>query len=1013
MSFRRLSLIHVATLLCRVSLAGETSVEYTRDIRPVLSNHCFQCHGPDDEVRQAELRLDTQDGLESVLDRDDLTESEILQRILSEDPDIMMPPPATNKPLTTVQRRLLSNWIMSGGEWRQHWAFSAPKKRVPPASDSNWSRNEIDAFTLRRMRQAELKPSPEADPYTLVRRLYLDLTGLPPTPDEADTWVKRVWPPGEFSNPPESSRALCNESEWQALVTQLLNSPAWAERWARRWLDLARYADTNGYEKDRERSIWPYRDWVIQALHNGMPFDQFTVEQIAGDMLPRATIEQRVATGFHRNTMLNEEGGIDPLEFRFHAMTDRVATTGTTWLGLTLGCAQCHTHKYDPISHREYYQMMAFLNNADEPTLQLPDATHEQKARNRRQTSTQLIDELADAWPADGPDQEAAFAKWLAEEQAVAANWISLRPADVRSSLPILTIQDDDTIFASGDTAKRDEYWVALPSVPWPVTALQLEALPDDRLPAGGPGSTYYEGTIGDFFLNEFTVKTPAGAVPVEDASHSYAKDRFGQTVSAQLSVDGDVQTGWSVHGRQGERHTAIYRFEKPIPPDTLFEVHLVFGRHFASSLGRFRLQATAFSGHPQARPYRQQITKLLARPAAELTPDDEQLLLTTFLMHAPQLEEQQKKIHDLLRPVSVPTTLVMQERPPESPRATWRHHRGEYLQPKEAVTAATPEVLHPLPAGESATRLGLARWLVNPNNPLTPRVVVNRHWAAFFGTGIVRTLDDFGLQGEFPSHPHLLDWLAVTFVQDDGWSLRQLHRRIVTSSLYRQSAAVNDQAREIDPGNRLLSHSPRFRLDAEIVRDRLLVAAGVLNPQIGGPSVKPPQPDGVEEITFSGGRWKPDAGPGRYRRSLYTHSRRTAPFAMLSTFDAPSGESCVARRNRSNNPLQALTLLNDVMFTDLAGQAGRRIAADESDDDARVRRLFRQILIRPPTEQEVTSILQFIEHQRREFRSRPSDARRLAGISDDTPGEKTVEYATWTAAARALFALDETVTRE
>jgi mono/diheme cytochrome c family protein len=1002
--------------------AGEADVDWARHIRPVLSNHCFQCHGPDDESREADLRLDTQDGLHSVLDTDDLNASEILARIGSDDPDHIMPPPAANKPLSAEQKELLGKWVEGGAEWNQHWAFLPPEKSVVPVFDSAWVRNEIDAFALQQMQKAELNPSQDADPLMLIRRLYLDLTGLPPTPEQADDWAQRLWPDVELQ---ETTRDDIDETQWQALITHLLESPAWGERWARRWLDLARYADTNGYEKDRDRSIWPYRDWVINAYNSGMPFDQFTIEQLAGDMLPNATQQQRVATGFHRNTMLNEEGGIDPLEFRFHAMTDRVATTGTTWLGLTLGCAQCHTHKYDPISHRDYYSFMALLNNADEPTLRLTDESTATRNTQSQEQAAALIANLSESWPTSSAtessdekqpvrDMETAFSEWLNIEHAAAAKWIDITPIAVRSTLPILEVEDDGSVFASGDTAKRDDYWISLPAVPWAMTALQLEALPDDRLPNGGPGSTYYEGTFGDFFLNEFTVESSNGDVPLTVATASYAKDRYGQPSSAQLTIDGDVQTGWSVHDRQGNRHSAIYRFAKPVPPNTPVEVHMVFGRHFASSLGHFRFAATDSTTQPVARARTRETNDLLLNSPESLSQKERQQLLTAFLLEAPELKAEQDKIRNLHKPVTVPTTLVMQERLPRHPRRTSRHHRGEYLQPKERVNAATPGVLPSLPDGTTADRLALARWLGSPENPLTPRVVVNRHWAAFFGTGIVKTVDDFGLQGDFPTHPELLDWLAVTFVQDDAWSLRQLHRRIVSSSLYRQSSVVQPKTRQTDPDNRLLSYAPRFRLEAEMVRDRLLRAARVLNPKVGGPSVRPPQPAGVSEGAYAGGKWKADTGDSRYRRSLYTYSRRTVPFAMLTTFDGPSGESCIARRSRSNNPLQALTLLNDVMFTDLAQQAGRAIVTDASMDEDRLVLLFRRVLVRFPTEAESRSLLRYVQSLRDSLDEDPERTKQLAGLADDeTANETTIETAIWAGTARAIFALDEAVMRE
>jgi len=1000
-----------------VNSAAAESLDYARDVRPILSNHCFRCHGPDDDTREADLRLDTQSGLQTVVDRDQPENSELLQRIHTRDPDLTMPPAASGKPLPDNSRQVLSRWIREGAAWSEHWSFVRPIRRAPPAA-GDWARNEIDAFALRRMEEVGLQPSPEADPFTLVRRLYLDLTGLPPTPAEADQWIVRIWPDFDIHLEHESQKVAADESAWQLLVTHLLESPAWGERWARRWLDLARYADTNGYEKDRDRSIWPYRDWVINALNSGMPFDQFTIEQLAGDMLPNATESQRIATGFHRNTMLNEEGGIDPLEYRFHAMTDRVATTGTTWLGLTIGCAQCHTHKYDPISHREYYGLMALLNNADEPTLQLEDAGLTERNAQRQHKANMLQAMLPDEWPKseddpDGNSLQHEFDAWLTREADRAVSWNTLYPDSVRSSLPLLTVEDDGIIFASGDTAKRDDYWIAYAGHSKVITSLQLEVLPDKRLPDGGPGTTYYEGTIGDFFLNELVVRADGELIPITSASESYAKDRFGKHSGATLCIDGDVQTGWSVHNRIGERQVAVFQLARPLPPHTEFELQLTFGRHFASSLGKFRFSAASDGVHPVATTHSQQLQAILVQPAASRSDVDNNKLLTAFLMQAPQLKSQADKIRKLQQPLKPKTTLVMQERPSGNIRPTHVHHRGEFLQPKDRVKGGTPAVLHAMPSTPNGSRLALAEWIVDPANPLTGRVIVNRHWAAIFGTGIVRTVDDFGLQGEFPSHPDLLDWLAMTFVEDDAWSLRKLHRRIVSSSLYRQSAVVPADAVQRDPQNRLLSHSPRFRLDAELLRDRLLVAAGVYHAQIGGPSVFPPQPASAQDAAYRKTKWRAAEGEQRYRRSLYTFARRTAPFAMLTTFDAPTGESCVARRNRSNNPLQALTLLNDLMFTELARHAGTATFKQSASEEQRIVDLFRRILTRPPQTAELQSLTAYVSDLRRSLAADPGRARELSAANEEQDAEAAVELSVWTALARALFALDETVMRE
>ncbi|MCR9294520.1 MAG: PSD1 and planctomycete cytochrome C domain-containing protein [bacterium] len=1101
-------LVCLATSLANAQT--QERVSFSDSIRPLLSDRCFQCHGPDETAREAGLRLDTQSGLVEDLGGyaavvpGDAAASELFVRITSQDPDVMMPPPESNKSLSREEVTLIEKWIEQGAEWQQHWSFKPLAEPQPEASgneppgDASWPLNGVDVFVLNQLQKQDLQPSAEADPYTLVRRLYLDLIGLPPTVEEADAWVRRLRPNYEAgtneSEIPEQSREI-DERAYQQLVDSLLASPRYGERWARLWLDLARYADTNGYEKDRERSIWPYRDWVIQTLNNDQPFDQFTIEQIAGDMLEGATVQQRVATGFHRNTMLNEEGGIDPLEFRFHAMADRVATTGTTWLGLTLACCQCHTHKYDPISHQEYYQLMALLNNADEPQLELHSEDVQEQWERNQQEARKLLDELASHWPenttdltdtdpkatqhakaiaqegetptetrheANSPAEltnqgdspvaattttlEVAFAQWLKNERENACAWQILRPTAATSNLPILTIQEDQSIFASGDTAKRDDYYVDLAPSTFPLTAIQLEALPDARLPARGPGSTYYEGTLGDFFLTEFEVQVDKSKVKIESASETYAKNRFGSNpVSASLAIDGDIQTGWSVHDRQGERHVAVFAFSEPIPPGMPIRVHISFGRHFASSLGRFRFRGTQVNHVPLARDYSDRTTQLLLKPENQLEPSEREELMNSFLMQAPELKEHADRIRELQRRPEGITTLVMQEWPAEFQRKTFRHHRGEYLQPQEEVLPGTPQVLPAMRPDLPRNRLGLAHWLVAEDNPLTARVVVNRAWAAFFGQGLVRTVDDFGLQGASPTHPELLDWLALRWMHDDQWSMKKLHRRIVSSRTYRQSSQVSPDAGKRDPDNRWLSYFPRVRLDGELIRDSLLNASDSLVADMGGPPVRPPQPEGITEVTFGSPKWPVSEGGDRYRRSVYTMSKRTAPFAMYATFDAPSGEACIAARVKSNSPLQALTLLNDEMLLEYARAAGRRYQQRRPDTlEVSLRDLFRSVLTRPPTAVESELLQEFWQQQFVIYEEQPALARQLLGdpaertaaessktstqrtqaseaeseVGDREPAaasesQALAQQAAWTATARAIFSLDEAQTRE
>jgi hypothetical protein len=1184
--------------------AHPQAVDFNRDVRPVLSRHCFKCHGPDDKVRKGKLRLD---GREAALaggrsKRPAIVpgkpdESELVRRICADEDGEVMPPPATKNPLSEEQKRALKRWISDGAEYTPHWAFVPPRQKpLPRVKQADWPRNAIDFFVLARLEAAGLRPSPPADRYTLVRRVFLDLIGLPPTPAEADAFVNDPSP-----------------DAYEKLVDRLLASPHYGERWARRWLDLARYADTNGYEKDRVRSIWPYRDWVINALNADLPFDRFTVEQIAGDLLPGATTAQKVATGFHRNTMLNEEGGIDPLEFRYYATVDRVNTTATAWLGLTMGCCQCHSHKFDPLTQREYYRFMAFLNNADEPEMEVPSAdlaacraalegqiaarvaglpdlfppgdgyrwetprpvsvvsaggaTPEVLADGsvrlsgkdpERDTYTVILDADVDgisalrlealtdpALPSTGPgrtphgnfvlsevsvtaaprnapekaravklvaaeadaaqygfpaaaaidgdpktgwaihvggkwnvtrtatftlerpvgfpggtrwtvrlDQqhgmrhtlgrfrlslgrkeddrrpvaerrranlERHFDAWLKEEGARAVRWTVLRPTRATSNLPLLTVLDDGSVLASGDMSKRDVYDLTFRTGLMGITAVRLEALPDASLPKGGPGRVFYEGAFGDFFLSEVTLTADGRPVRLARASQSHA----GNPTGARAAIDGDPLTGWNIGGASGRPHAAVFNLAEPLGTAGELRVSLLFERYYAAGLGRFRISVTT-DPRAEAHGLPADIEEQLLVPAERRTPAQRERLLHYYLSVAPELAGERAAIDKVRgQEPAYPTTLVLRERPANNPRPTFVHCRGEFLQPTEQVEPGVPAVLPPLPPsplplspsegergrGEGAppNRLTFARWLVDAGNPLVGRVTMNRQWAAFFGRGIVRTAEDFGYQGDPPTHPELLDWLAVELVRQE-WSLKRMHRLIVTSATYRQSSRVTPELLAKDPQNLLLARGPRVRLEAELVRDAALRASGLFAAKVGGPSVYPPQPPGVtSEGTYGALAWKVSEGPDRYRRGLYTFSKRTAPYAMALTFDAPSGEACVARREVSNTPLQALTLLNDAVFVEAAQALGRRAAAEPGSAEERAHDLFRRCLTRPPRAEELAPVLAFYRTQKQRLQAKELNAAAVAGPG---AGEVT-ERAAWTLVARALLNLDEAITKD
>lgn len=968
-------------------------IDFSRDIRPILSDRCFKCHGFDDKTREADLGLHnfaaaTRDfGGYQAIKPGDPDGSGIIARMTTDDEDDLMPPAKANKPkLTPKEVAIFRQWIAEGAKYEQHWSFVPPvKPKVPefafptPKSDLG-ARTEIDAFVEERLKKADLKPSPEADRATLIRRVSFDLTGLPPTPGEVDAFIADTSP-----------------DAYEKVVDKLLKSPHYGERWARLWLDLARYADTNGYEKDRPRSVWPYRDWVINALNADMPFDQFSIEQLAGDMLPNATLDQRIATGFHRNTMLNEEGGIDPLEFRFYAMVDRVATTGTVWMGLTTGCAQCHTHKYDPITHTDYYGIFAMLNNADEPEIFVPDPAVE-KRRNALATQIAAAEEKLLS-----KVEEVRFQAWWKAQKKSRVAWIPMQPVSMESNLPKLVHEGDGVVFTSGDFTKRDVFKLAfdLSKLDGAVTAVRLEALPDDRLPKKGPGRAYYEGRSGDFFLSEMTVKADGRKLEFEKGSQSYGKISVGSGKAEPLNVvDDEGSTGWSTSGGEGHTHELVLNLMEPLQGSLKLDVELLFERHFVAALGKFRISVTTQKGDVVAS----------SDPEFDPLAASVKAARAQYVRQAPELAEARKQLEKLEKAMpESPTTLVMEEWNAGDMRPTHRHHRGEYLKAEEIVEPAVPAVFGDLKKGEPANRLTFAKWLVDPvRNPLVSRTVVNRAWHAFFGRGFVPTLADFGLQSEMPTHPRLIDWLAVTLVDEDNWSMKKLHRRIVMSATYCQSAVITPELLKKDPNNLLLARGPRFRMEAEMIRDTALRVSGLLSPKLGGPSVYPPQPPGVSEAAYGSPKWTPSAGADRYRRSLYTFTKRTAPFAAYLTFDGPTGESCIAQRDRSNTPLQALTLMNDEMFSEAAAALAKRIVKEGRTPGQVARVIFRHALSRDPSPEETSELADYFEAQR--DRLAKGELKPAAfGLGDDASPEDVA----WTLVARALFNLDEFVTKE
>jgi cytochrome c553 len=988
--------------------AEDGAVDYSRDVRPILAQNCFQCHGADEQ--KSGLRLDSvaatleggNSGAAIVPGRS--KESLLIQAVTGAEDVTAMPPEGPR--LAPEQIATIARWIDAGApaapdeeppparvrRKSDHWSFQPiARPEEPSAAPAAKIRNPIDAFILARLSREGIEPSPEADRVTLIRRLSLDLTGLPPTIAEVDQFLADASP-----------------NAYEQLVDRLLASPHYGERQARHWLDLARYADSNGYTNDNPRTIWKYRDWVIDALNRDVPFDRFTIEQIAGDMLPEATTDQLIATGFHRNTLQNEEGGTDPEEFRIESVVDRVATTGTVWLGLSIGCARCHDHKYDPISQRDFYQLFALLNGADEPTLQVPTA---EQAREQQQFSEKIAAASAEL---EAYDASVAFRRAEWEQQFAGRlniEWTLLDPSEFSTSGgSTITKLADRSLLPTGERPAVDTYTVVAAAPIQAITGLRLEALTDDSLPRRGPG----RADNGNFVLSEVTLdavgaagadsQSGAGASELRRATWQWATADYSQDKFPVANlIDGSDKTGWSIHVVDTTPHldrTAILvARDDVVGPKlvvTLAQQHNI--PHLL--LGRFRLAVTAAPRDVLA--LAEPVRAALATAQAERTAEQQKLVLEEYQKTDPRRQElagQLVKVRNELAKFnqSVPATLVMRER--TSPRETHLLVRGEYLRYGPVVKPDVPAVLPPLASGiDTPTRLELAHWLVDPANPLVGRVVMNRAWQQFFGRGLVETSNDFGTQGAPPTHPELLDWLASELVARN-WSMKAMHRLIVTSATYRQASAARPELAGGDADNRLLARQSRLRVEAEVVRDAALAVSGLLSAKIGGPSVYPPQPDGVMALTRSPREWPTSKGEDRYRRGMYTYFWRSTPHPFLKVFDAPDGITTCTRRERANTPLQALTLLNDEAMVEAARALAKRIL-DESPQagtGARIRHAFCLSVGREPTDYERACLAELV-----------ADC-----LASAAPAGGDAELSAWTAVARTLLNLDEFVTRE
>jgi len=1008
-------------------------VQFNRDIRPLLSNRCFYCHGPDEKNRKAGLRLDTFEG--ATKDRGGYRaitpgkpdESELLRRVTAHDAGEVMPPPRAKKPAVTPQEaELLRRWIAQGAKYQGHWAFQPLATNPPPAvKNSKWVRNEIDRFILARLEREGLAPSPQADARTLIRRLSLDLTGLLPQPAEVEAFVKAF----------HQTDARKQDAAYRALVERLLAGPHYGERWGRHWLDQARYADSNGYTIDGERVMWPYRDWVIQALNEDKPFDRFTIEQLAGDLLPNPTKSQLVATGFHRNTVINEEGGVDPEQARVEQVMDRVSTTGAVWLGLTVGCAQCHTHKFDPITHKEYYRMLAFFNSTMDVNNQGPVVPVQRGEMFGKPETT--AEPLAQRGPMRGEirgelkqgDWEKLEIARLERNPAVTApskaiEWRSFESVKVDTEAAGKLKQLDDGSFLITANASANDAYRILVRIGSPlVAAVRLRVLPHEALPKNGPGLA----ADGSFALSEFYIDSEGGGHRFNEA---FADDEQS-AYPARAATDGDRRTGWSINNNAQPRE-AVFVYARP-KEFASRQVQFIM-RHEAETgrgIGHFKIEVATETPH-DARGAA--LLAALKLPLNARSPEQQTMVDAAFASARAVREKQAGN-----------AVMAMVMRDINVPRESYIFTRGDFTRPDKAVGLLQPGVLSAIaPAlpeiGKPRTRLDLAKWLVDPANPLTPRVTINRLWLRYFGRGLVETEEDFGAQGALPTHPELLDWLAMRFVNGTGsgsdlvsrpgnplatargteprWSLKAMHRLIVTSATYRQSSAARKDLSEIDPRNLLLARQERLRVEAEIVRDAALSASGLLNPRIGGPSVRPPQPDGVYAFTQNRKNWMTAAGTERFRRALYTHFYRSAPYPLFSTFDAPDFQTVCTRRQRSNTPLQSLTLANDPAFLEIAQGLASRLVREVPGEfaatlDARLRHAFVLCFSRPPNATELAALRGYVERQAQGFASQPASATALVHKELTKAGLTEAQSAALTAAARVLFNTDNFITRE
>jgi hypothetical protein len=981
-----------------LQLCAAPPVDFSRDVRPILSDRCFSCHGPDESARKAGLRLDVPGNLPT---------AKILSRIAPETPARRMPPPYSDrKPLSAAEVATVRAWIERGAQWQGHWSFNPPVRLpVPAVKDAAWPRNPIDNFILARLEKEGLRPSPETNRAALLRRVTFDLTGLPPTLAELDAYL-----------------ADSSPDAYEKAVDRLLASPRYGERMAVDWLDAARYADSHGYQTDPGKEMWPWRDWVIQAFNSNMPYDRFTVEQLAGDLLPNATLEQKIATGFQRNHRINSETGSIAEEFQAENLVDRVSTLGTVWLGLTVGCARCHDHKYDPIPTRDFYSLAAFFNNVEEagnggpadgrgnfkPYLKLPApglekqlAAKDAQIKPARAKLNALDKSLA-----------AGQAEWEKAALTYQPEWHVLSPSNLTADNGVtLKALPDGSVLAGGAMPPSSIFETTAQTQLKNITAFRLELIPDSSLPGGGSG----RGKDGKGVVTMFEVRAGNKKLDLSRITADFKSEE--SELNLVIHPVDQLKRGWGVNPSMNRPHYAVIEPSRMLPSGGTLAFR-IGSEYEGALLGRFRISVTD-SLFPEVLP--EEMAAILRTPPEERSAKDAAALTKYYVTHPLErrqaaealavLEAERRGIEN-----KIPTTMVMSEM--AAPRDTFVLVRGAYDKPGDKVTPTVPAFLPPLPADAPRNRLTLARWLVDPANPLPARVAVNRYWQMYFGTGIVKTAEDFGSQGEAPSHPELIDWLATEFIRT-GWDVKAMQRLIVTSAAYRQASVATPELRERDPENRLIARGPRVRLSAEMIRDQALALSGLLSEKMGGVSVKSYQPEGLwEQLSAFQGRklYERSKGEDLWRRSVYSYWKRTVPPPSLTIFDAPTREACVVRRQMSSTPLQALALLNDEVYIEASRKFAERMLKDGGATPAeRLAWAMRLATSRPANPNELRVLERGLNQRLAQFRADPAAAEKLLSAGE-SPRDKSIdaaELAAYATAASVILNLDEVITRQ